>query len=79
MYTMNVRIRIAPPNRPRFWKKRMKSVNSVVRPSSTPVYILADLSNVVFVGEKMRPRENAPRMFEIEDPTMFPIARGDSC
>jgi hypothetical protein len=40
---------------------------------------LADLSNVVFVGEKIRPREKAPRIFEMEDPTMFPIARGDSC
>lgn len=51
----------------------------VVRPRRTPVYIFADESNVMALGEKIRPREKAPRMFEIEDPTMFPMARGDSC
>jgi len=79
MYIMNVAMRMAPPNRPKFWKNRMKSVNNVVKPRSTPVYILADESNSIAVGENMRPREKAPRMFEMEDPTIFPIARGDSC
>ncbi len=40
---------------------------------------MAEESNVICVGEKIRPREKAPRMFEMEDPTMFPNARGDSC
>ncbi len=76
---MNVRISTTPPNRPRFWKNRMKSVKSVVRARRTPVYILAEKSNVICVGEKMSPKEKAPRMLEMEDPTMFPSARGDSC
>ncbi len=29
------------------------------------------------VGEKMRPREKAPRMFAIDDPKMLPIASED--
>jgi len=57
----------------------MKSVKRVVRPRRTPVYILAEESKVEFVGENMRPSEKAPRMLEMEDPTMFPMARGDSC
>ncbi len=57
----------------------MKSEKKVVRPKRTPVYIFAERSKVMGVGEKMRPREKAPRMFEIEDPRMFPKARGDWC
>ncbi len=78
-YTTNVRIRTRPPNRPSGSKNRIKSVKNVVRPSKTPVYILADLSNVMLAGEKIRPREKAPKMFEMLLPRILPRARGDWC
>ncbi len=79
MYKMKVPINSAPPKRPSDSKKRMKSVKRVVRASKAPVYILADESNVIGFGEKIRPKEKAPRILEIEDPRILPNARGDWC
>lgn len=70
-------MKTTPPNRPREEKKRMNSVKSVVNPSKAPVYILAERSKVMLEGAKIRPREKAPRILEMEEPRMFPNARED--
>jgi hypothetical protein len=74
---MNVATRIAPPILPNDSKNAMKITKRVVSPKSTAVYILELRSKVIAEGEKMRPREKAPRMFEMEDPRILPIARED--
>ena len=78
-YAINVRTKSPPPNRPSGSKNRMKTVKNVVRPSRTAVYIFAELSNVMLEGEKMRPREKAPNIFDILLPRMLPKASGDWC
>jgi len=79
IYTTNVEMNTTPPNRPKEEKKSMNRVKSVVNPNKALVYILAERSKVMDVGAKIRPREKAPRILEMEDPRMFPRAREDCC
>jgi hypothetical protein len=51
------------------------TVKLVVTRKSKALYILALRSNATRPGWKRRPRENAPRIFEIEEPTTLPKAR----
>ena len=61
------------------WFVNVIIVKTVVTRKRVEVYIFALRSNIAGPGWKSSPRENAPRILEIEEPITFPRPREGLC
>jgi hypothetical protein len=59
--------------------KYAEATNAVVKGKSKAVYIFALVSKDTLPGENRIPREKAPRMLEMVEPTTLPKASRDRC
>ncbi|KJR82140.1 uncharacterized protein SPSK_03797 [Sporothrix schenckii 1099-18] len=69
-------MKTAPAIRPRLFV-RATTAASVVTTKSNAAYTFALRSKVQWPGWTRSPREKAPRMFEMEEPTTLPTARDE--